>query len=193
MAAAAPKRWGLSLSLMPITWPLFCFLSLFFLSPQVSRIQCWLVGDVWKVVLKRMSADAGCCSSAAPTFILPHALGCECELEARPCLVSVCLTRHKQNQCYSLIMFNFVGRSWSWLSRELLSVFIMRLYVLDAFVFFVCFFLCCEVWFKLGAKPVCKLQLNTDVTQNLLDSVGMADRNINDAHTFVSLAGTQIL
>ncbi len=73
-----------------------------------------------------MSADVGCCSPAAPCLSSPRALGRDFELDTESCLVAACLTRHKQNQYFSLIMLIFAGGSWSWLSGELLSVFIRR-------------------------------------------------------------------
>lgn len=98
----------------------FSFFFLFF-SPQVSVLA---VGDVWKVVLKGMSARVGCCSSAGPTFILDHPLGCDYKPDVLACcLVTVCLTGNKQDQYCSLVMFIFVGENWSWLQRPAVSIY----------------------------------------------------------------------
>ncbi|XP_005735388.1 putative RNA-binding protein 18 isoform X3 [Pundamilia nyererei] len=78
------------------------------------RVSVLAVGDVWKVVLKGMSARVGCCSSAGPTFILDHPLGCDYKPDVLACcLVTVCLTGNKQDQYCSLVMFIFVGENWS--------------------------------------------------------------------------------
>ncbi|XP_022061090.1 probable RNA-binding protein 18 isoform X2 [Acanthochromis polyacanthus] len=66
-------------------------------------------GDVWKVVLRGMSADVGCCSSAGPTLSSLIPLGCDYELDRQSCSVTVCLTRHKQDQYCNLTMFIFFG------------------------------------------------------------------------------------
>lgn len=42
-------------------------------------------------------------------FILLIPLGCDYELDSQSCSVTVCLTRHKQDQYYSLTMFIFFG------------------------------------------------------------------------------------
>lgn len=94
-------------------WLLFCFCLLFFSTGL--KISGVLAGcDVWKVVLRGMSADVGCCSSAAPLFSSPRDFRpWELETHTQPCLVSVCLTRHKQNQCNSSVCFSSFGGSWS--------------------------------------------------------------------------------
>ena len=108
--------------LTPIMWPLFRFLSSF--SPQVSRVLCWLVEMFGRWFCERNECRRWLLLLSCSLFILLRALGCDYELDTRSCLVTVCLSRHKQNQYFSLIMLISAGGSWSWLSRGLLSVFV---------------------------------------------------------------------
>lgn len=101
-------------------WPLFRFCLLLFSSQvfQSSVLGCWrcLEGGFERNECRRWLLLSSC-----SLFILPRALGCDYELDTQSCLVTVCLTRRKQNQYFSLIMLMLVGGSWVWLSRELLG------------------------------------------------------------------------
>lgn len=93
----------------------FCF------SPQVWRALCWPGGDVWKVVFEKNERRPRLLLCSCSLFIVPRQLRAG---YTQSCLVTVCLTRHKQDQYLGLRTLMFMGWSWGWaLQRAAVSIY----------------------------------------------------------------------
>lgn len=104
------KRWGLPS--VPIMYVTVLLLSFFVF---LRRFREFCVGW-WRCLeggFERNECRRWLLLSSCSLFILPRALGCDYELDAQSCLVTVCLTGHKQNQYSCFIMLMFVGGSWN--------------------------------------------------------------------------------
>ncbi|XP_033951522.1 probable RNA-binding protein 18 isoform X1 [Pseudochaenichthys georgianus] len=74
---------------------------------RVSRVLCWLVEMFGRWFFERNECRRCFLLFSCSLFILPHASGCDYELDAQSFSVTVYWSRHKQNQYFTLIMLMF--------------------------------------------------------------------------------------